>query len=102
MSQWHSVGAISEITPDKGKYIELGGKEIALFHINGDFLAIDNTCPHRGGPLFRGVLEKGPSVRCPLHGWLFDITTGECKNQSGTKLASYPIKIEDGFVYIGL
>ena len=100
MSQWHPVGAVSEIIPDKGKYIEFGEKEIALFQINGSFFAIDNRCPHRGGPLFRGALEGGPSIRCPLHGWLFDLKNGQCLNQSEVKLVSYAVKVDKDKIYI--
>lgn len=99
MSEWYSAGTVSDIAANKVKYLDISGREIALFQIGSAFFAIDNSCPHRGGPLFRGAIE-GSSVRCPLHGWLFDIPTGECKNQPGTKINSYPVKIENESVYI--
>jgi nitrite reductase/ring-hydroxylating ferredoxin subunit len=70
------VAKTDEIVPGQGKMIEVGGKKIALFNVEGSFHAIDDTCTHRGGPLSEGSLE-GNQVTCPLHGARFDVTTGE-------------------------
>lgn len=75
MSEWIYAAKASELKPGEAKVIAAGEREIAIFNVNGQFHAIDNLCPHRGGPLGQGVLE-GRVVICPLHGWRFDVTTG--------------------------
>ena len=69
------------------------GQPVAVFNIEGRLYAIGNRCPHRGGPLVRGTLEHrpdtGPAVRCPIHGWLFDLSTGRCINQPAAACMAY-------------
>ena len=75
MADFVKVAKTAEIVPGQGKMIEVGGKKIALFNVEGSFHAIDDTCTHRGGPLSEGSLD-GKEVTCPLHGARFDVTTG--------------------------
>ncbi len=70
-----NVANIQEIPPGQAKKVKVGGKDVALFNVNGTFYAIDDTCPHRGGPLSEGELE-GQEVTCPWHGARFNVTTG--------------------------
>lgn len=58
------------------------GMEIALFKNEGEIFALDNICPHMGGPLGEGEIE-GSIVTCPWHGWQFDIKSGACENMPG-------------------
>ena len=55
--------------------MEVNGIWIALFNVDGTFYAMDNSCPHAGGPLGEGKVNGG-IVECPWHGWRFDIRTG--------------------------
>jgi len=75
MSHFIKVAEQTELPPGTGKVVIAEGKEIALFNVAGAFHAVDNACPHRGGPLGEGTLE-GLIVTCPWHGWKFDVTTG--------------------------
>ncbi len=70
-----TVAAIQEIPSGQAKKVKVGDKDVALFNVNGTFYAIDDTCPHRGGPLSEGELE-GSEVTCPWHGARFNVTTG--------------------------
>ena len=70
------VATVQEIPPGQAKKVKVGDKEVALFNINGSFCAIDDTCPHRGGPLSEGELH-GLEVTCPWHGARFNLSTGE-------------------------
>ncbi len=80
---------------DKGGVsVEVGNRTVAVFKVNGKIHAIDNTCPHRGGPLSEGPLD-GSVVRCPLHMWAFDVTTGESSNKPGVQVGCYEV-VEDG------
>jgi nitrite reductase/ring-hydroxylating ferredoxin subunit len=69
------VATVQEVPPGRGKAVTVGGRPVALFNVNGTYFAIDDTCPHRGGPLSEGDLE-GQEVTCPWHGARFDVTSG--------------------------
>ncbi len=69
------VAKTSDIIEGHGKCVDVGGKKIALFNDGGTFYAIDDTCPHKGGPLSEGQLN-GNNVTCPWHAAVFDVTTG--------------------------
>lgn len=85
----------------EGQLVDAGGKEIALFRIDGTFYAIENRCPHRGGPLSDGFL-RDKSVTCPLHGWSFDVTTGSSPNRSDQKIGCFPVSAVGNEVTITL
>jgi nitrite reductase (NADH) small subunit len=82
MPVYVKVAKSSEIQPGTAKRIEAGGKQIALFNIDGTFHAMDDVCTHRGGPLSEGMLS-GAEVTCPWHGAVFDVTTGEVISPPG-------------------
>jgi len=84
----------SELPPDTGKYIEVRGKEIALFKVQDKIYALDHICPHAGGPLAEGGLNNR-IVTCPWHGWDFDVTTGQCSFNPAVKIVTYKVR-EDG------
>jgi nitrite reductase/ring-hydroxylating ferredoxin subunit len=69
------VATVQEVPPGKAKQIKVNGRTLALFNVGGAFHAIDDTCPHRGGPLSEGDLI-GTEVTCPWHGACFDVTSG--------------------------
>jgi 3-phenylpropionate/trans-cinnamate dioxygenase ferredoxin component len=69
------VASLSEVQPGKGKQIDVAGRKIALFNIDGKVFAIDDTCSHRGGPLHEGTCANG-EVTCPWHAARFDLATG--------------------------
>lgn len=100
MAEWQSVAKLDDFKSAKSKYLDLAGKEIALFSVEGKLYATDNFCPHRGGPLFRGHIEPGPSVRCPLHGWNFEMASGQCLNMPQSKINTYPIEVRGSEVFV--
>jgi nitrite reductase/ring-hydroxylating ferredoxin subunit len=69
------VARASDIAPGHALLVEVSGKRIAVFNIDGQFFALDNTCTHRGGPLAEGEVS-GHEVTCPWHGAKFDVRTG--------------------------
>ena len=73
MPAYVKVAKSSEIDPGTGRLVEAGGKRIAIFNVDGNFHAMDETCTHRGGPLSEGMLI-GKEVTCPWHGAVFDVT----------------------------
>lgn len=93
MGQFVKVAKKSQLSTETGKYVEAGGREIALFRIGDKIYAMDHVCPHQGGPLAEGGLD-GNSVMCPWHGWQFDVTTGECAFNPSIKQMTYNVKEE--------
>ena len=82
MAGFVKVAKTGEIAPGQGKQVEVNGKKIALFNVEGSFFVIDDTCTHRGGPLSEGVLE-GKRVSRPWHGATYDLTTGRGPQSPG-------------------
>src|SRR6266700_495243 len=91
-----------EIAPGQGKMVELNGKKIAIFNVEGAFYAIDDTCTHRGGPLSQGVVS-GTTVTCPWHRAQFDLKTGGVLTPPAPQgVASYKVVVEGDNVSIEL
>jgi nitrite reductase/ring-hydroxylating ferredoxin subunit len=76
MGEFVKAASTNEIAPGQARLVNIKGKEIALFNIEGIFFALQNACPHEEGPLFEGEIE-GHEVTCPWHGARFDVRTGE-------------------------
>jgi 3-phenylpropionate/trans-cinnamate dioxygenase ferredoxin subunit len=75
MAEYKKVASLTDVKPNTATLIEVNGRKIALFNLNGDLFGIDDECPHEGGPLSEGSVE-GDSVSCPWHGSVFNIKTG--------------------------
>jgi 3-phenylpropionate/trans-cinnamate dioxygenase ferredoxin subunit len=106
------VAKASEVAPGTCKIVTVRGREIGIFNLGGDYFALANRCPHAGGPLCRGMItalvqSDGPGhyrlarqnefIRCPWHGWEFDIRSGQswCDPNS-MKVRQYHITVEPG------
>ena len=76
MADFVKVARSDEINPGQARLIDVKGKQIALFNINGEFFAIDDMCTHEEASLAEGEIS-GHEVTCPLHGAKFDVRTGE-------------------------
>lgn len=90
-----------DIPESEGVVSEVEGKRIAIFNVAGNFCAISNVCPHRGGPLGEGELV-GKVVTCPWHGWQFDVTTGANPENAKVTVPRYEIRLEGEDVLIKL
>jgi nitrite reductase (NADH) small subunit/3-phenylpropionate/trans-cinnamate dioxygenase ferredoxin subunit len=101
MGKSHYVARLSDLRPGQCLSVEAGGLGIALFNVNGAIYALDNTCPHAGGPLGEGVLEDH-LVRCPWHGWRYDVRTGIRPENVDFKVACYPVTVEDNRISVVL
>lgn len=86
------VCSVDDLPEGSSKVVKAGEREIAVFNISGEFFAIDNTCPHRGGPLGEGFVSDGV-VSCPLHAWEFDVKTGVCKFNPSVKVQTYEVEV---------
>lgn len=91
-ARWVVVASLDEIAPGGALHVVAGGHELALFNLNGNVVAVDHRCPHKQGPLAQGQLTDRV-VTCPLHGWKFNLETGESVNHPGARVRTYPVRI---------
>ena len=99
--EWVKIAQTDDLSDGEGKTIDCRGNEIALFNDGGRFKAVENTCPHAGGPLGEGTLQEG-CVVCPWHQWNFNLETGCLARNNSIQLQTFPIKIEGTDVFIAL
>jgi len=104
---WYRVADLDEVLSGRVKTVTAGTQSMALTNIDGEYTAMDNRCPHQGGPLGEGSIEVGNDgqcwLRCPWHGWDFDPKTGRPPGgheDSGQHL--YPIELREDGLYVGL
>ncbi|HLJ79012.1 MAG TPA: nitrite reductase small subunit NirD [Acidobacteriaceae bacterium] len=97
---WIRVAHAEDIPLREGRAVEIDGRDIAIFNLGERFLAIENRCPHRGGPLADGIVSGG-TVVCPLHAWKVHLEEGSVvKPQEHACVATYPVRLDDGIVSI--
>ena len=100
--KWTRVTSVENIPPREGRSVTIGGVEVAIFNLDGRFLAVENRCPHRGGPLCEGIVS-GSAVVCPLHGRRFDLETGMAVRASEPScVATFPARVEEGIILIDI
>lgn len=93
MANFVKIGKTGDIPAGSGKTVDLNGKPVAVFNVDGNFYAISDSCVHRGGPLGEGELD-GKTVICPWHGWRYDITTGANELNSSVSVQKFQVKVE--------
>jgi nitrite reductase (NADH) small subunit len=97
---WTRITQTDNIPQREGRAIRIAGLDVAIFNLNGRFLAIENRCPHKGGPLADGIVS-GTTVVCPLHGRRFDLETGAAVMASEPGcIATFPTRVENGIVLV--
>jgi nitrite reductase (NADH) small subunit len=110
--KWMRVTTCDNIPPREGRAVSLDGREIAIFNLgpstergSGDrFVAVDNQCPHKAGPLADGIVT-GTSVVCPLHTWKISLVDGRVERPSGAAdqgVTAYETRVADGVVVVGI
>ncbi len=93
MAGFVKVARTEDVALGRGMMVEVSGKKIAIFNVDGNYYAIDDTCTHKGGPLSEGGLD-GKEVTCPWHGAVFDVTTGEVLGPPAPRpVSSYDIRL---------
>jgi nitrite reductase/ring-hydroxylating ferredoxin subunit len=103
MARFVRVGTRTDLPGSgAGKLLQIEGRDIALFNVGGSYYAIDDTCPHQGGPLSEGSLD-GDEVTCPWHDSRFDVKTGAVTADPATEgVRSYPVRVSGDEVEIGI
>jgi 3-phenylpropionate/trans-cinnamate dioxygenase ferredoxin subunit len=108
----HIVATADQIPPGGRMLVTVDGREIGIFNVGGEYYGIGNRCPHNGASLCKGRIvglveasepgsyafsRRGELVRCPWHGWEFDLKTGQSRCEPDrTKVRSYDLKVETG------
>lgn len=101
MAEFVTVAKLSELASGIAKAVEVNGKSIALYNVNGTVYATDNVCLHQGGPLGEGMLE-GHVITCPWHMWQYNVINGENLEDSMLKLETFPVKVEGDEIKVAL
>jgi nitrite reductase (NADH) small subunit len=112
----YCVGNISDVPNGKALIVEVNGVSVGIFNENGNVYAIRNTCPHKQAPICKGTVGgtmlpsdpcdfqfglEGQVLRCPWHGWEFDLATGESLfGISNRKVKTYPVEVKDDRIYV--
>jgi 3-phenylpropionate/trans-cinnamate dioxygenase ferredoxin subunit len=97
-----TVARVGEISPGGVKVVRIGDQEIAVFHLDGGYHAMDDICTHDGGPLAEGIIE-GNVIECPRHGARFDIRSGAVLSMPATApVTTYPVRIEGDQIQVAL
>ncbi len=104
---WIPVGHVEDLAEGRVKTVSARNVYLCLSHFDGHWAAMDNHCPHQGGPLGEGTIERGVDdkcwIRCPWHGWDFDPLTGAPPGgHEDTGQKTYPVEVRDGQVFVGL
>ncbi len=99
MSGWKKLLDCPNLLPQSGQVVMMDEKPVALFNIDGEFIAMDNKCPHRGGSLGDGEIE-GDIVTCPWHGWQFNCRTGKAVENDAIIVRTYDIENRSDGIFI--
>ena len=104
------VGA-ADLKPGEKRIVEINGRSVGIFNVNGDYYALHNRCPHMGGNLCEGPVtgttlytdktefvygRENELVRCGWHGWEFEIKTGQCLVKQQMRVRTYQVSAENG------
>lgn len=112
----YAAATVEEVMATGRKIVSVKNIEIGIFHVKGQFYAWRNMCPHAGAPVCKGLINgttlpsdvyeyefgrEGQILRCPWHGWEFDLTDGHhLAADSVAKLRGYPVSVENGHIYV--
>ncbi|MDX1746982.1 MAG: Rieske (2Fe-2S) protein [Halobacteriales archaeon] len=118
----HRVVGADDLGDGERVTVQLEGREITVFHLDGEYYAYTNWCPHQSGPACEGQLSgtwdarvdpethevelewsrEAEILNCPWHGWEYDVTTGDCLSRPGVRLPTHDVRVEDGEVVVSL
>ena len=103
MSEFIKVANTSDLPPGQGMVVQINGRPIALFNVNGAYYALDNTWMHRGGPLGEGFVDQSNlTVQCPWHGWVYSLATGVSPINAMAKVEKFDVMVEGDEVKVSL
>ena len=113
----HIVARLDEIPSGGRKIVKVAGREIGIFNVGGTFYALKNVCPHQGARVCLGAVSgtalpsrpqefsyglNGRILRCPWHGWEFDLTNGQSLFDADVNVATYPVEVQESQIIVNL
>jgi nitrite reductase (NADH) small subunit len=105
---WFKAAPVTDFPENGGACVRYKNQQIAVFNFSrrNEWYACQNLCPHKKQMILsRGMIGSAgdePKVACPFHKRTFSLRSGECLNAAEETISVYPVKVEDGFVYIGV
>jgi nitrite reductase (NADH) small subunit len=100
MSDWMDIAALDDVPQRGSRVVKTTAGCVAVFRTGADeVFALNNSCPHKGGPLSEGIVH-GASVTCPLHNWVFSLETGQVQGADNGRVDTYPAKVENGRILL--
>lgn len=99
-TSWIKIGRLDEIPVLGARVIKTAAGCVAVFRAaENEVFALEDRCPHKGGPLSQGIVH-GRSVTCPLHGMVLSLESGEAMGADSGSVRTFPLKVEDGYILI--
>lgn len=98
---WTNALPLRELPAGEARQLDVGGREYLLCRDEEGVYALDNECPHAGGPLAMGNFSP-PLIACPWHAWEFDCRTGKCIHSAEARVACYPVEVRGGEIWVDL
>ncbi len=101
MAEFQTVCKVGDLVEGASRTVQVGGKLIALFHVQGQYHAIDDVCPHMGASLSEGFVEDGV-VTCSWHAWRFRLADGAWADNPRLKIGCYPVRVQGDEIQVGI
>jgi nitrite reductase (NADH) small subunit len=99
-ANWIDIGALADIPQQGARVVRTAAGCVAVFRTaDNQVFALEDRCPHKGGPLSEGIVH-GTSVTCPLHNWVFDMSTGQAQGADEGAVATYAARVEAGRILL--
>ena len=100
MRVWVDIAALDDVPQRGARVVKTAAGCVAVFRTASDEVyALNNACPHKGGPLSEGIVH-GASVTCPLHNWVFSLETGEAQGADVGRVQTYAARVENGRILL--
>lgn len=99
MPDYLRIADLSTVPRGSARAVTVGRYEVALFNVDGNFYALENACPHQGGPIADGWVA-GLTVTCPWHAWCFDLRSGKMTLGDFAWIPRFDVRIEDDGIFV--
>jgi len=106
--EWIRITPVENVPLREGRSVQIGEVSVAIFNLGDRFVALENRCPHRGGPLADGIVSsagEAVAVTCPLHNWRVCVASGRVlkpANEGACRVRTFEVKVEEGVVLLSV